>query len=116
MSLFTRGDFKLASGRQSSWKVECDALTPEDWDTLALLAALVVGPFGSVVGVPRGGLPFADALRPLATHGPRLVCDDVLTTGGSLLTLMEPGDIGVVAFARGALPPSVRAVWAFTAP
>ncbi len=111
--LFQQGDFLLAGGSRSSWKVECDALTSEDWATLAAMAVERGLAFGGVKGVPRGGIPFADALRPYATTGPVLIADDVLTTGGSILRNMaeHPDSIGLVAFARGPLPVGVQALW-----
>jgi orotate phosphoribosyltransferase-like protein len=39
-----------------------------------------------VVGIPRGGVPFAQALAPFVTPGSKdvLIVDDVLTTGQSM--------------------------------
>jgi hypothetical protein len=73
VSLFQLGDFTLASGASSLWKIECDALTPEDWQALAQMAVEILPPFGEVVGVPRGGVPFADALRPFVTKYCRML-------------------------------------------
>lgn len=117
MSLFQRGDFVAASGATLPWKVECDALTPEDWRTLAGAVAGAVR-FGTVEGVPRGGLAFAEALAPYASTGPLLIVDDVLTTGGSMERHRAGRDaIGVVAFARvGELPPWITAVWRWGLP
>ncbi len=113
-AVFQRGDFLLAGGSRSSWKIECDALTSEDWATLAMMAVEQGLTFSGALGVPRGGLLFAEALRPYVSDGPVLIVDDVLTTGGSILRLMaeHPGSIGLVAFARGPLPGGVQALWA----
>jgi hypothetical protein len=85
-SLFVRRDFVSHGGLALSWKVECDALTSSDWLTLASIVAGWGLRFGHVVGVPQGGLRFADALRPHVTAGVEttLIADDVLTTGGSM--------------------------------
>lgn len=101
--LFVKEEFTMHSGGKGTVKIECDALTPESWDGLAELAKVTgtLPPFGEVVGVPRGGLPFAEALRPYATKGPRLVVDDVWTTGRSMREGMGFHDVGLVAFARG---------------
>ena len=102
----------LSSGLHSSWKIECDALTPHDWYTLALIACELLPPFGAVEGVPRGGIAFAEALRRHVTAGPLLICDDVLTTGASMERLRAGRDaIGVVAFARGPCPDWVMLIW-----
>lgn len=112
MNLFCLGCFALHGGWKSAWKIDCDALTAEDWDGLALMAMEFLPPFGSVEGVPTGGLAFADALRPYATQGPVLLADDVLTTGGSLERQRAGREaIGVVAFARGPCPDWVQAVF-----
>src|SRR5689334_8078409 len=79
-NLFQSGTFKLASGKKSRFKIEMDALSDEDWETLALIAIEhVLPPFREVHGVPRGGLPFAKALSchvdPKASS--RIICDDV---------------------------------------
>jgi orotate phosphoribosyltransferase len=109
--LFQLGEFVFASGRQNHFKIECDALTKEDWAALADQIAQRVA-FSSVVGVPTGGELLARALSKYAVDkGPRLVVDDVLTTGGSILKLMKPHDVGFVVFARGELPPGVRALF-----
>lgn len=103
-ALFQTGEFILHSGQKVSWKIECDALTPEDWAGLAAIAIERLPAFGLVVGVPTGGVPFADALRPYVTSGPTLIADDVLTTGGSMkdhrLSFLDVETIGVVAFNR----------------
>jgi orotate phosphoribosyltransferase len=114
-SLFQYGTFTLASGQKSHWKIECDSLTPEDWEALAVMAAERLMPFGGVVGVPRGGLPFATALAAHVTPGVRrlLVAEDVLTTGGSIERFLEANPVqgglydhvqGVCVFARGPCP------------
>lgn len=109
-NLFQIGAFSLASGKQSNFKIECDALTDPDWNALAQLVQHAAAPFGEVIGVPRGGLPLAARLKP--TEGPRLVVDDVLTTGGSIRRLMtRPTDRGFVVFARGTLPTNVGALF-----
>jgi orotate phosphoribosyltransferase len=86
MSLFRRGDFTLHSGQQSGWKIDCAALTDEDWAALALMLTERLPPFGVVTGVYRGGLKLAEALgryrMPLVPRA--LLVDDVLTTGASM--------------------------------
>jgi orotate phosphoribosyltransferase len=129
MGLFQFGDFTLNSGAKSLWKLECDALTDEDWKALARMVHLMVGPFSSVEGVPRGGLKLAEHLKPLTSKsGPHPIVDDVLTTGGSLTKAYDaylkrtPGGLkgvrrlgdyptGAVVFARGPCPFWVKAVF-----
>lgn len=103
MSLFQLGPFTLPSGRVSHFKIECDDLTPEDWASLARLAVEVLPPFGAVEGVPRGGIPFAEALEPYVTLGPLLIADDVWVSGLSMERHRADRELvrGVVAFTRG---------------
>lgn len=110
-ALFQRGDFTLHSGARSAWKIECDALTDADWSGLAAMISERCD-FGEAVGVPTGGLKLAAALSKYLTRGaPRLVVDDVLTTGKNITEMMQPGDIGWVVFARGPLPENVHALF-----
>lgn len=126
--LFMRQDFISHSGKKLSWKIECDALTPEDWLCLAVMAKekLPVMP-SRVFAVPKGGLPFSGAFldlygAELNDRGPILLLDDVLTTGGSMNELRkqlhETGEIeditdviGIVAFARGECLDWVKPIW-----
>ena len=34
-NLFTSGDFISHAGLPLKWKIECDAIRPEEWETLA---------------------------------------------------------------------------------
>lgn len=113
VDLFQTQDFRAHSGEQLTWKIECDALSTAEWDTLAtMIYEYEPQRFGEVVGIPRGGLPLARALEGYATRNdedPILIVDDVLTTGGSMNTFQmdyfrnrDPrrGYIGWVVFAR----------------
>ncbi len=116
--LFQLGNFTLNSGAKSGFKIECNGLADGDWAALAEMIRLLVGPFGSVEGVPRGGLKLAEHLRPHQTDGPHLIVDDVLTSGGSMVRArkeyrmraahtdcMTMDVIGAVVFARGSCSP-----------
>ena len=112
-NLFKKGNFTAHSGNELSWKIDCDALTDEDLDTLAYHTACKVK-FKEVNGVPRGGLRLAKALGQYCTSDLStnniLIVDDVLTTGNSmediLKGMLERGDdsntvyIGYVIFSR----------------
>lgn len=120
MTLFVAKTFTSHSRKELSWKVECDTLTSEDWDGIVAAchdADLIPQRIKSLVPVMRGGLPFLDAIMRRgdflwSSSAPRLIVDDVLTTGASMRTHMpQSSDIGLVAFARGPLPPNVRALW-----
>lgn len=109
-SLLQLANITLNSGRSSFFKLECDALTDEDWNAAAGMLARIVPPFSRVSGVPRGGVPLARALdryaHPLASG--LLIVDDVWTTGGSMERFRQAeqpwevsGITGAVLFARG---------------
>ena len=111
-NLFIQERFQMHSGGFSDFKLECDALSKEDYDTLAFLIAKQYK-FNKVEGIPSGGLPFAQALKKYedSSSSKLLIVDDVLTTGGSmekvranhlLVNNYKESDIqGIVVFARG---------------
>jgi hypothetical protein len=112
VTLFRRGEFTGAAGQVLPFKIECDSLTPADWECIAYVGSQMLRPFGRVIGVPRGGLALASAMRAYVTPGSLtpLVVDDVWTTGKSMCAAAPPGPwLGFVAFARGPLPKSVQA-------
>lgn len=111
MSLFELGPFTLPSGRNTFFKIECDVLGTDDWAALARLAAELLPPFGGVEGVPRGGVPFADALAKyvIPTSQTLLIADDVWVTGLSMERHRNDREaIGIVAFARNPPLPWVK--------
>jgi orotate phosphoribosyltransferase len=113
MNLFQLGDFTLHTGQKSLWKIDCDALTKEDWATLARMIYGIVPSFSFIEGVPSGGLALAEALQLYRSSvGELLIVDDVLTTGTSMEELRAGRDaIGVVVFARRPCPPWIKALF-----
>jgi hypothetical protein len=85
--LFEVGDFVSHAGKELPWKIECDAIRPEWWDALArMVMDYQERPFYKAVGIPRGGVPFAQAMNKYASGDPNdqiMICDDVFTTGTS---------------------------------
>ncbi len=122
MNLFRLGDFTLSSGEASPFKIDCDALSDEDWAAVAAMLAEQLPPFYSVDGVPRGGLKLAEAMRKYVRRGggKHLIVDDVLTTGGSIARWRQryPGCqvIGAVLFARGPAPSWVTPLFRMAEP
>jgi orotate phosphoribosyltransferase len=117
MHLFQTGNFILHSGEQSHFKIECDSLIYDDWETLARMISYKYA-FSAVEGVPRGGIPLANALQKYCDHEylyPTLIVDDVLTSGNSMEQQRNGrnGVYGVVVFARGRCPSWVDAIWHF---
>lgn len=127
MSLFLKGEFLLSAGNLSNWKVECDALTDEDWTTLAHMAHTLLGlpAFHSVKHIPTGGMKLGAAMaKYIDPHGTcLLICDDVWTTGKSMMEMFDSNQhgettmeritsvIGLVTFARSPVPPWAHAIW-----
>jgi len=117
-TLFRYIDFISHSGYNLKWKIECDALSDDDLDTLAVIIADKINYtykkyiFKEVVGIPQGGLRIAKKVEKLVkqlddkkgTH--ILLIDDVLTTGQSMDEYrvkyqQNKQCIGIVLFARG---------------
>jgi hypothetical protein len=113
-NLFVKESFVSHAGMELTWKIECDALTDEDLETLA---GLVGGRFhfGKVVGVPRGGLAFAEKLQKYTSKNSSvvLIVDDVFTTGMSMeeVRTQHPNAVGVVIFSRGCCPDWVSPIF-----
>lgn len=111
MSLFIRKDFISHAGIELDFKIECDSLTDEDLETLAFIASTKLL-FRGVIGIPRGGLRFAEALKKWEIPNPSLpllIVDDVLTTGKSMNEYKEKYStefiMGLVIFSRMTNPP-----------
>ena len=103
--LFKFGFIELNSGECSNFKIDCDALTIGDLNTVAKLIARKFK-FSRVVGIPTGGNRLKYALQKWnKEYGPLLIVDDVLTTGASMEKEKSKYPhlhvIGVVIFARG---------------
>ena len=58
----------LASQITLQWKLECDAISDDEW---RCIAKMIYGysnlPFSKAIGIPRGGLKMADALNEYAS-------------------------------------------------
>ena len=91
--LFTDGDFTSHAGLPLKWKLECDAISPDEWRCIAkMIMDYQTEPFQAAVGIPRGGAPLGFALNAYATDNPEhklLICDDVYTTGTSFKDYCE---------------------------
>lgn len=114
MNLFEEKTFTMHSGDIGHWKIECDALTKADIETLALMISERFE-FTVVHGIPTGAVRIEKALEKYVTAESDniLIVDDVLTTGASMEEARKAGIfcaplilgknyniIGVVLFAR----------------
>lgn len=109
-SLLQSSSFTTHAKIESNWKIECDVLTDEDWMVLARLGKTLIGDFGIVEGIPRGGIKFANELDKLKNQNSKtiLIVDDVCTTGKSLIDFSERFNhqpLALVAFNRGRFNP-----------
>ena len=107
--LFVEEDFIGHSGGELHWKIECDALFPNEWKCIAkMIMEHETRPFQAAIGIPRGGIKLGQYLNEYSTQNrndPYLIVDDVLTTGGSMIEYREThfknkSVIGWVLFAR----------------
>jgi hypothetical protein len=108
LNLFNYGNFVSYAGKDLSWKIQCDALTSQDWKCIAQLVANRYV-FSEVVGIPRGGWKLMTALEKYKVGWTTLalIVDDVYTTGESMRQARKDIGgkcIGVVLFARGKVP------------
>ena len=91
--LFEYGEFTSHSGNTLKFKLECDAFDMEDWNSIAsIIMTYQTEPFRSVEGIPRGGIPLANALRKYATGDPLhqpMIVDDVFMTGKSFIDYLD---------------------------
>ena len=91
--LFEYGEFTSHSGNTLKFKLECDAFDMDDWNSIAsIIMTYQTEPFRSVEGIPRGGIPLANALRKYATGDPThqpMIVDDVFTTGKSFIDFIR---------------------------
>jgi hypothetical protein len=127
MNLFIKEDFISHAGNPLTWKIECDALSDDDWACIAhMIVERETRPFSKVVGIPRGGKKLEKALHPYInedmyrnsigvwTSHKILIVDDVWTTGTSFAEFTEiqtikedikfNGWFGWTAFARNPIP------------
>ena len=91
--LFEELDFIGHSGDPLHWKIECDAIFPNEWKCIArMIMEYEKRPFQAAIGIPRGGVELGRWLNEYSTQNPDdpyLICDDVLTTGGSFDEFVE---------------------------
>lgn len=121
-ALFRMGQFTLHSGDESFFKIDCDALGPVDWNSIAHLARDIYSlEYRSAVGVPSGGIELAKKMNFMVTTDSdvTLICDDVLTTGASMeeMRVQIGGRCqGLVLFARGECPDWIIPIFKLTLP
>ena len=93
MNLFQEGDFTSHAGLPLKWKLECDAIDDNGWRCIAkMVMDYQDRPFYKAVGIPRGGLKFAEAMNEYASGNDTdqiMICDDVFTTGTSMLDFIK---------------------------
>ena len=90
--LFRSIDFKSHAGLDLSWKIEMDALSENEWFTIARMILEISPPFHSAIGIPRGGMLLGELLNKYGTgneEDPFCIVDDVLTTGKSMIDYRE---------------------------
>lgn len=117
LPLFEQGDrYVLASGIETNWRINAEALRDESISTIAyVLAQWLDFDYNKVESIPRGGDRLAIAMREFGDVGSdkTLICDDVLTSGGSMERARRGRQdiVGAVIFARGPIPEYVTAMF-----
>ena len=133
-NLFVRKDWIMHSGGLAHYKIECDALTEDDYATLAFIVCEKLQRYTRplsgchnsgikrVIGIPRGGILFAEAIEReiqerggYDANGIVVIVDDVLTTGRSMeearAACGDSAPCGVVIFARGRCPDWIKPIF-----
>ena len=125
MALFQDGDFISHAGLPLGWKLECDALSAEDWRCLAkMIREREHRPWYKAVGIPRGGVQLGEYLNEYSSgnkQDPILIADDVYTTGTSFREFKKNGyafdpAIYWCVFARNPIDPEHKVNALFTMP
>lgn len=109
--LFQLKEFTSHAGQKLPWKIECDALSHNEWSCIAeMIMEYEDRPFRAVIGIPSGGNMLSFKLAKYCTGEARhgiLIVDDVYTTGKSFRDFIDRyqyhKDINLmcwVAFAR----------------
>ncbi len=128
-NLLINRSFVSHSGNVLPYKIECDALTDDDINTVAAIIS-ANAKFDRVIGIPTGGIRLQFALGKYLTlaglEQKILIVDDVYTTGASMEEkrqeivsnhkgFIDINDIiGWVIFARGKTPDWINAVFTVT--
>lgn len=107
--MLKHGKFTSHSGSELWFKIECDNLTDEDLDCAARIICTRIS-FNKAIGIPRGGMRFAEALNRYRKPSSVLtaIVDDVYTTGKSMEEYRlkySDHSFGLVLFARNEPPP-----------
>jgi hypoxanthine phosphoribosyltransferase len=118
-TLLVQKTFIMHSGETGNFKIECDALTDEDIDTISWIIMQKYEKEGikNVYGIPRGGIKLSNSLEKYwnPKGSIRLIVDDVFTTGRSMSEAREKlgwdNAKGVVIFARKKTPEWITPVF-----
>lgn len=106
--LIKHGSFVSHSGLTLPFKIDADALDDESIDNIAQVLIARLPTFGPVLGIPRGGLRLAAAIRRCRVGSwddPVLIVDDVASTWASMeeARLSHPDAVGAVIFDRSTI-------------
>ena len=122
-NLFESGEFTSHAGLKLNWKLECDAIKPEEWHVLAkIIKEYEHQPWQKAVGIPTGGWALGNALDKYSTGNPNdpiLIADDVYTTGTSFKEFVQASysDVATIQWCVFARQPTIGKVKAlFTMP
>jgi len=93
VDLFQTVDFISHAGLPLKWKIECDALSDDEWKTIAkMIREYEDQNWQYAVGIPTGATRLGEILTTYGTGSvkdPVLIVDDVYTTGKSFIDFEE---------------------------